>query len=341
MIAHGGSGSATYAHAHSLESITKAEAPSEEFLRDRQGRRISKLRISVTTACDLACTYCRKVGDGPSHCSEKNLGPEEFERLAKAFVASGIRSIRVTGGEPTLRTDLLEIVQKLSGLGVPVGVTTNGVRLAELAQGLREAGATGVNVSLDSLDPETFRRITGSGSLERVLAGIRAARMVGLETKLNVVVLRGINDHEVDAFHDLSASADVEVRFLELMRIGTARELFEERFVPAAEIIARLSRRTRLKDVPVASDATAFRRDSLLGARLGFIAGESLPFCGSCSRIRLSSTGSLRPCLFDPREIPLAGLSGRDLLQGIREGIQLKEASRPSQTPLAMHRIGG
>jgi cyclic pyranopterin phosphate synthase len=341
MIAHAGPGPVPYSHAQNLESITKAGAPSEEVLRDRQGRRVSKLRISVTTACDLACTYCRKVGDGPSPCSEKNLAPEEFERIAKAFVASGIRSIRVTGGEPTLRTDLLEIVRKLAGLGVPVGVTTNGVRLAELAQGLREAGASGVNVSLDSLDPETFRRITGSGSLERVLAGIRAARMVGLETKLNVVVLRGINDHEINAFHDLSASADVEVRFLELMRIGTARELFEERFVPVADIIARLSRRTRLVDVPVASDATAFRRDSLLGARLGFIAGESLPFCGSCSRIRLSSTGSLRPCLFDPREVRLAELSGSELLRGIREGIHLKEPARPSQTPLAMHRIGG
>lgn len=341
MIAHAGSGLATYAHALTLESSGKAGAPSEEVLRDRQGRRISKLRISVTTACDLACTYCRKAGDGPSPCSEKNLEPEEFERLARAFVASGIRSIRVTGGEPTLRTDLLEIVRRLARLGVPVGVTTNGVRLADLAQGLREAGATGVNVSLDSLNPETFRRITGSGSLERVLNGIRAARMAGLETKLNVVVLRGINDHEIDAFHDLSASADVEVRFLELMRIGTARELFDERFVSVAEIIARLSRRTRLKDVPVASDATAFRRDSLLGARLGFIAGESLPFCGSCSRIRLSSIGSLRPCLFDSREVRLAELSGSELLRGIRAGIHLKEPARPTQTPLAMHRIGG
>lgn len=341
MIAHAGSGLVFNARPPSLESIGRDGAPSGEVLRDRHGRRISKLRISVTTACDLACTYCRKAGDGPSPCSDKNLAPEEFERLAKAFVASGIRSIRVTGGEPTLRPDLLEIVRRLSGLGVPVGVTTNGVRLAELAQRLREAGATGVNVSLDSLDPETFRRITGSGSLERVLTGIRAARMAGLETKLNVVVLRGINDHEIHAFHDLSASADVEVRFLELMRIGTARELFDERFVPAAEIIARLSQRTRLKEVPVTPDATAFRRDSLLGARLGFIAGESQPFCGSCSRIRLSSTGALRPCLFDPREIPLAGLSGSDLLQGIREGIKLKEAGRPSQTHLAMHRIGG
>jgi len=312
-----------------------------EVLVDKYGRRIRKLRISLTDACNLRCRYCM-----PEHAvfssGESLMPPSEIERIARNLAGLGIDSIRLTGGEPVVRSEFLEVVERVCSIpGVRVGLTTNGFKLAGNASALAKAGLGGANVSLDSLDPDNFRRIARGGDLGSVLEGIFAARDAGLRVKINTVLMRGWNDHELEAFHDFSAEHGLEVRFLELMRIGEALAFFQERFVPASEMIERLQRRSPLREVPVDVDATAFERISDAGARLGFIASESRPFCGGCSRLRLSAKGSLRACLFKEDGLDLRGVPDEAIPDLVRKVVDLKPIGRIPSISQPMHAIGG
>lgn len=312
-----------------------------DVLLDKHGRRLRKLRVSLTEACDLRCVYCM-----PEHASfarrDELLSPTEIVGLVADLADLGIEAVRITGGEPTLRAEFAEIAERICAIpGLRVGLTTNGSRLAGHAKSLAACGMHGVNVSLDSLDPDNFRRLARGGDLEKVLEGIRAARDAGLVVKINTVVMRGGNDHELEAFHDFAVLEGVQVRFLELMRIGEALPFFEERFVPAAWMLRRLEAHSPLRSVATADDATAFERVSEAGAALGFIASESVPFCGGCSRLRLSAKGTLRACLFKEEGVSLRGRHRSELPDILRGVADLKPVGRLPLLTQAMHEIGG
>lgn len=274
-------------------------------MQDRYGRSITDLRISVTDRCNYRCVYCR-AGEGGSGGSDP-MHWDELERLARIFVSLGIRKIRLTGGEPLLRSGLIPFIARLRRLDIDdLAITTNGHLLEGMARDLKAAGLDRVTVSLDSVQPERFARITRvKTGFERVLAGIRAAREAGLApVKVNAVLLRGFNDDEIEAFAEFARQEDLIVRFIEFMPLEEGRVWSPEVVVPLREIVERLERAYPLAPIPHAPSETARKyrfRDGAPG-EIGIIAPVSLPFCGACSRIRLTADGKIRTCLFSLRE---------------------------------------
>jgi cyclic pyranopterin phosphate synthase len=281
---------------------------------DADGRAIRYLRISVTDRCDMACIYCMPPGGEAEHgLREELLSFEEIARLVRAARPLGVRRVRLTGGEPLVRRDVVRLVERIREVGIEdLVMTTNGSRLAALAAPLAAAGLAGVNVSVDSLRPHRFERITRGGSLAQVLAGIEAAQTAGLAIKINTVVVRGENDDELEELTRWAWSFGATPRFIELMPIGEGASLGTERHVGAAEI------RTRLADLLDARDARpdpergpARYLPSLDGAhRVGFITAVSDEFCASCNRLRITALGELRACLASRRAVSL-----RDVLR--------------------------
>ena len=280
---------------------------------DRQARRVRYLRLSLTDRCNYRCTYCMPEEGVPHGDRDDVLTLEELVRLCAAFAAWGVERVRLTGGEPTVRRGLVELVAALaaiatsSGAPLEVTMTTNGELLAGLAAPLRAAGLCGLTVSLDSLDPARFRRITRRGDLDRVLAGIDAAREVGLAPlKLNAVAVRGFNDDELAAIAAFAWTRGITPRFIELMPMAGGRLYVPGELMTAAAIRAALA--TELAGELVADDgagvrglgpATYWRVASgpWSGHRLGVIAAMTENFCGSCNRLRVSATGQLHACL--------------------------------------------
>ncbi len=258
------------------------------------------MRVSLTDRCDLACVYCR-----PSRSDgylEKRLDEDAWRAMARGLVQAGVRRVRITGGEPLLHPRVVERVAFLASLGLDdLALTTNATRLRALARPLRDAGLERLTVSLDSLVPERFARITRGGDLAEVLAGVEAARAAGFtELKTNTVVLRGENDDELADLVAWAVARDIVPRFIEVMRIGEGARLPERALVGAAEMRARLAH--LLADDAGAPDPdrgpakyVALRADPRL--RVGFITGTTDTYCGSCDRLRVASDGVLRPCL--------------------------------------------
>lgn len=258
------------------------------------------VRISLTDRCDLACVYCR-----PSRSDgyfEKRLDDDAWKAMVRALVRAGVKRVRVTGGEPLLHPRVTELVAFIAALGVEdLALTTNATRLERLARPLRDAGLKRLTVSLDSLSPERFWRITRGGRLDRVLAGIEAARHVGLEElKTNTVVLRNDNDDELDPIVQWAWARGIVPRFIEVMRIGEGAKLPADKLVGAKEMRASLAH--LLLDEGGVSDPgrgpakyLRARHDPRL--RVGFITGTTDTFCDTCDRMRVASDGTLRPCL--------------------------------------------
>jgi GTP 3',8-cyclase len=283
-------------------------------LEDAFGRRIEYLRLSVTDRCNFRCVYC--LPDGCQRGTSAPLSAPEIERLARAFAGLGVWKVRLTGGEPTTRQDLLDLVRRVAGIaGVRrVGLTTNGYRLAEIAGSLRGAGLTSLNVSVDSLDPERFAQLTGFPHLERVVEGVEAALAAGIPSvKVNAVLLKGFCERELDRFLDWARAVPLSVRFIELMQTGDNGEFFRQHHVPAEEVRRELQARGWVTSSRDASDGPAayYGRDGHAG-RVGLIAPYSKGFCHACNRVRVSSTGDLRLCLFGGEKIPLRPLLQSD-----------------------------
>jgi len=279
---------------------------------DRFQRSIHDLRISVTDRCNYRCVYCR-AGEAPNGHHAAELSWDELARAASNFVALGIRKIRLTGGEPLLRAGLVDFVAQLAAMGVEdLAVTTNGHLLADLAAPLRRAGLRRVTISLDSVHAEKFARITRvAAGFPRVVESIERAQAAGLApVKINVVLLRGFNDDEVEAFAAFARERGVVVRFIEFMPLEEGRVWSREMVVPYDEIVARIEKIHPLVEVPGAPSETALRfrfRDGAPG-EIGIIAPVTRPFCGHCSRVRLTADGKIRTCLFSLREWDLAQL---------------------------------
>jgi GTP 3',8-cyclase len=308
---------------------------------DGYGRTIRKLRISLLDACNFRCFYC--MPPDPVFMPWVSLLPaSEIVAISRELNRLGIREMRLTGGEPTVRRDFDAIVRGLSELELDsLGLTTNGLLLDTKLDLLESSACRSINVSLDSLRPDRFAGITGMPRFGAVHANILRARDRGFRVKVNVVVCRGTNEDELVDFANFSAREGITVRFLELMRIGPRHRDFEALSVTAAEMIAALSERFRLEPVEVAADSTAFVYRTDHGAQLGFIASESRPFCGDCSRLRLSATGHLRACLMSERGLDVRGLSPEQLRRALHAVMAMKPAGRPGHVAQPMYQIGG
>lgn len=320
---------------------------------DRFQRRVTYLRVSVTDRCQMRCPYCT-IQNTP----RPSLTADELHLLVGVAARRlGFRKVRLTGGEPLLRKDLTEIVARLSSVeGIrEVAMTTNGLTLAEHAQGLFDAGLRTVNISCDSLRPERFRDLAGAGRLEDVLAGLRACREVGIPNlKLNVVLMGGVNDDEVEDFVDFAARESVEVRFIEQMPMdgAVAGSAASGRALDPGMLLERLGRTRSLEPLPSSKNggpAELFRID---GAVIGFIRAMSGPFCDRCNRLRITSDGKIRSCLLTGGEVDLLGAlrtapdlaAAEDLIEDLlRQAADAKPALYDLQREgaIPMRAIGG
>jgi cyclic pyranopterin phosphate synthase len=278
-------------------------------LRDQSGRAVYYLRLSITDRCNERCLYCRPEGYHGWAQRPDHLTAAELVRLVRVATELGFRKFRLTGGEPLVRPDLVEIVRRIASLpGVEMlGLSTNGLRLAALARPLRQAGLHTVNVSLDALEPELYRRITG-GDLTSVLAGIRAAIEAGFQqVKLNTVLLRGLNENQLWPLVQFAADHNLPLRFIELMPIRHPLGFTETSFLPATEVMERLSQQDRLvpePDRPLGSGPAKYYRLERTGAVVGFVSVMTdRDFCQACNRIRITADGKIRPCLGRPEEL--------------------------------------
>jgi cyclic pyranopterin phosphate synthase len=268
---------------------------------DRQGRRFRNLRISLTAACNYACTYC--VPDGKRLvAAQDELSAEAMVRgVAYLIEAAGIERLRITGGEPLVSPKLEHFLRGVSRLGLQdIGLTSNGQLLSRKLPLLLECGLKRINVSLDTLDPVAFKRIARGGDLPTVLQGLAEARAAGLKIKINMVPLRGQNHEQVLPMLDYCLENGFELRFIELMRMGhLAREgaSFQQQFYGMPELLEKVAERHEFVQAPAPLDATALRYEIPGQGFFGVIANESVPFCRTCSRLRLSSTGWLHGCL--------------------------------------------
>jgi len=306
-------------------------------LTDKYGRSIHDLRISITDRCNYKCVYCRSGNDGPQF---PEMPIADYLRMVRVFVGLGITKLRLTGGEPLLRRGLVEMVHELgqmktlSGGPLDIAITTNGHLLAELAQPLADAGLSRVTVSMDAVDEERFARITRvPNGYERVLAGVRAAQRAGLNpVKVNCVLLRGFNDDQIGAFGRFARDEGVVVRFIEFMPLEEDRVWTPEIVVTLDEIVQRMAEFMPLREIVHERSETARRYRFADGVgEIGIIAPVSHPFCGHCSRIRVTSDGKIRTCLFSVREHDLAGLmaggaSDDQMAEFIRGAVDQKEA---------------
>lgn len=287
---------------------------------DPHGRRFSYLRLSITDVCNYRCQYCLPEGYKKTGHTQF-LSADEIENLVTGLAGLGLWKVRLTGGEPTIRKDFAEIAARISAIpGIRrIATTTNGYRLAENAGLWRKAGIAAINVSVDSLNQERFARITGQDHLSQVLGGIRAAQQAGFERiKVNTVLLRDINDHELPAFLEWIRTEDLSIRFIELMETGTNQAYFERHHISGDEIRNRLLALgwSNLPREEGAGPAQEFEHPDYRG-RIGIIAPYSKDFCNTCNRLRVTATGNLRLCLF--------GNGGHDLRHLLQHRTQCEE----------------
>jgi cyclic pyranopterin phosphate synthase len=302
---------------------------------DTYGRKIDYLRISITDHCNLKCYYCTPFS-GRSHLERSEiLTYEEMLKVAWAATAIGITKIRVTGGEPLVRKGVVEFCRMLSELDglKSLALTTNGIYLAKMAEPLFKAGVRRINISLDTLRPDRFEKITGYNWLPRVLDGIKRAEQTGMHPiKINTVVMRGINDDEIEDLARLTLDKPYHVRFIELMPTdSSAYGNYESLFIPVEEFMKRIHQIDKVQIEPATDSYGPARLCRLPGAvgKVGFIAPISWHFCGSCNRLRLTADGKIKTCLFSMEEIDIktalrTGATQKDIINIFRQAVAKK-----------------
>lgn len=308
-------------------------------LTDNFGRQITDLRVSITDRCNFRCVYCRS-GENDIPGAER-LSFDEYERLVRILVGLGIRKVRVTGGEPLVRPGVAEFLGRLKALGVrDLSLTTNGFTLAERLDSLIASGLDRINISLDSLKPERFEAITRTKTFDQVIASIEAAQSSKLRpVKINAVLVRGLNDDEIEDFAQFARDLDLIMRFIEFMPLDAGHTWTRDRVVTAAEIHERISARWPLISVAHERSETARRYRFADGrGEIGLVAPVTQPFCGYCSRIRLTADGKLRTCLFSKEDHDLkfllhGGASDEEIVEEIRAIIAQKEKGHRINEP--------
>ncbi|MGZ8940026.1 MAG: GTP 3',8-cyclase MoaA [Limisphaerales bacterium] len=338
--------------------------PVSEVLTDSFARVMRDLRVSLTDRCNFRCLYCLPETEEAANFYRgrfdplKNPNPkrlplpalkpraeilsfEEIERLVTIAARLGIQKIRLTGGEPLLRKDIEKLVARLSIIpGIDdLALTTNGFLFAQKAEALQKAGLRRVSFSMDSLDPDNFRKITGRDGLQEVLRGITMAKRLGMSpVKVNAVVIRGINDHELESLASFAIKQEIPFRFIEFMPLDSSRTWMKELVVSGREILERLSKRFDLESVVSTNKAETARRWRVrgTGTEIGIIAPVTEPFCGHCNRLRLTADGKIRTCLFSLHE--------HDLKRTLRNGTHDAEIARELKSIVlqkeARHHIG-
>jgi len=309
---------------------------------DKFGRQIADLRISVTDRCNFRCVYCRSADPENYREHDEILSWAELERLARIFLGLGIHKLRITGGEPLVRDGVENFIRYLKEAGVQdLSMTTNGHLLAERCNALLEAGLHRINISLDSLAPLKFEKITRTRSYGTVMRGIDAAQASKFApVKINAVLVRGFNDDEVEAFAAFARERGLIMRFIEFMPLDADRHWSRELMVPAAEVYERIHAQWPLAQIPHQKSETARKYRFADGApgEIGLIAPVTQAFCGHCSRIRLTADGKLRTCLFskddhDLRTLLRAGVSDEEIVQWIRGVVDEKEQGHRINEP--------
>jgi GTP 3',8-cyclase len=326
------------------------------LLIDSQGRVLRDLRVSITDRCNFRCLYCLPETEAAQNFyrghwahlpnsapivqqwvpKDHILSFEEIERVVRLAVSLGIQKVRLTGGEPLLRQDVESLVERIAGIpGISdLAMTSNGFLFPPKAQALRAAGLRRISFSLDSLAEDNFKKITGRAGLREVLASIKLAQDLGLHpVKVNAVIIRGLNDHEIEALAGFAREHDLSLRFIEFMPLDSARAWLKEMVVPGHEILARLQVRFDLRPVAADNPSATAKRWSFPDGRgeIGIIAPVSEPFCGHCNRIRLTADGKIRTCLFSVTEHDLrsqlrAGATDEALVEWFKGVVWQKEA---------------
>jgi cyclic pyranopterin phosphate synthase len=324
---------------------------------DTQGRVVRDLRISVTDRCNLRCVYCMPSEGMPWLPKDELLTYEELTRFARVCLELGVTGIRLTGGEPTVRADVPVLVRMLDGLRpeLDLSITTNGLKLVDMAEPLRAAGLKRVNVSLDTLDPRRFHQIARRDRFPQVIAGLEAARRAGFAPiKINTVLMRGFNDDEAVPLARWARSQGYELRFIEWMPLDFQHGWAREKLVPAAEILAQIHAAFPIEPARAAdpsAPATLYRYLDGRG-RVGVIASVTRPFCGHCDRIRLTADGQIRTCLFSLREYDFrkamrGGAGDAEIGELLRAAVWRKEPGHLINSPYfkqperGMSAIGG
>lgn len=319
-------------------------------MKDKFGREINYLRISLTDRCNLRCIYCMPEEGIEKKCHEDILRFEEIIKIVRNAASLGIRKIRYTGGEPLIIKDIEKLIHETSIIpGIEdISITTNGLLLYEKADELKKAGLKRVNISLDTLKEDKFKLITRGGELKKVLAAIEKCISIGLTpVKINTVLLKGINDDEINDLINLTKDIPVNIRFIELMPIGEGNKLYKDSFISNDEVIESL---TGLIPINTKSGSTA----KLYGMRghkgtIGFISPLSCKFCSSCNRIRLTSQGTIKPCLHSENEINIKEVINdelslrkvlKDIIYNKPKEHKLAEEGK-SETHRSMFEIGG
>ena len=322
-------------------------------LEDRFGRRIDYLRISVTDRCNLRCFYCMPKEGIPYISSERILRYEEILQLADIFIEIGIKKIRITGGEPLIRRNIMWLLQELGKRSAleELVLTTNGTRLSEYASGLVRAGVRRVNVSLDSLNAGTYERITGSNLHERVVQGIKDSLSLGLRVKLNIVAMRGINDAEYADFVRYGINNNIDICFIEIMPHMHNNGIAKDLFIPRAETVKEIERQFSLYHIRTGQDKITADVYGVKNSRItvGFISALSHPFCFRCNKVRLMPDGTLKTCLYSDSGINLKGLLAKGLSkEALKKEIEITVQSKPPKHNLhaewgnlMMNRVGG
>ena len=314
------------------------EAPRPQLI-DTYQRRIDYLRVSITDRCNLRCFYCAPLGGTDWISHDLILRYEEIIRIVKIATGMGVKKVRITGGEPLMRKGVVEFirgVRQVDGI-TDLGLTTNGIFLEDFAGPLREAGLGRINISLDSLNPEKYERITGRRGVEKVLAGIDRAEEVGFDRiKVNAVLMGGVNEDEVVSFAEFAHSRGIEVRFIEYMPFLNGGEMRDELFVQAEKVKEMIE--TRFPLIPEEGDdpghvAKTYRLEGSAG-RIGLITAVSRHFCERCNRIRLTADGKLKNCLYSNHEIDIrdplrSGASDRELSEILARSVREKPRRRP------------
>lgn len=315
------------------------------IMQDSFGRTIQYLRLSVTDLCNYRCIYCMPEEGVCKKSHADMLSIEEMTEIVRSSHQLGINKVRLTGGEPLVRKGIISLCRNIKAIdsGIELGITTNGSFLSTMANELKDAGVDRLNISLDSMHPETFSRITRGGDPGDVLCGIKAAQNAGFDNiKLNTVLLKGINDKELYDFINLTRDHAIHVRFIELMPLGVAKDWDSSRFMTTAAIEGYLHNAELLK---INGVARVYHLPDHKGT-IGLICPMSNSFCPSCNKIRVTADGRLKPCLHSDQEIDLRGLQSEALTEAIKNGILQKPENHRfgltgASTARYMNEIGG
>ena len=313
-------------------------------MKDRFGRNITYLRISVTDLCNLRCKYCMPESGVKSLCHSDILSIEEIVEIVKVASKNGIKKIRLTGGEPLVRRGFINLCKQISEINEieDIAITTNGVYLKEMADELFENKVRRINFSLDTLIKEKYNDITRRNDFDKTMESLFYAIKKGFKVKINVVLIGGFNDDEIEDFVNLANKYDLEVRFIELMQIGETANWSKDKFVSNKIVLEKVP---KLEFDGVSGVAKIYKIKGQKG-RIGLISPISCSFCEDCNRIRLTSDGKLKPCLHSKDEINLKGLSGEELEEVFKRGIYEKPEKHhledgKSESARDMNKIGG